>query len=64
MNLEIIKKFGDLQERFYSETDTSDGLIGFNSDEGQWVINPFKSKCLRYNVNPLEYYNKESFEYF
>lgn len=64
MELKAIKKIGDLQEQIYNETECSDNLIGFESESGQWVINPFKSECLRFVVNPIEYYGEDNIKNF
>jgi len=64
MNLEIIRKFGEWQEKLYLETGDSDGLIGFESEDGKMIINPFKSECFRYDVNPIKYYGKEKIQEF
>ena len=64
MDLNIIKEIGNIQGQLYCETGDSDNMIGFESESGQWIINPFKSECSRFDVNPIEYYGEENLNDF
>lgn len=57
--LSLARVLGELQVDEFNEADgdTSE-MIGFESESGTWVINPFVSECQRFSENPVEYYGQ------
>lgn len=60
--LELIKHMAELQTEIVEEICEKtgehhyDGTICFESQHGDNIINPFLSECMRFEVDPVEYY--------
>ncbi len=60
-HLDKLKSLGAKQEEIYNSADGQesalvDDLLSFESIEGVMVINPFRTECMRFTVDPLEHY--------
>lgn len=52
-----LQEFCEWQDNLYqTNTDNVDDLISFESQHGQMVVNPFRSECTRFAVDPIEHY--------
>lgn len=60
--MDLIKHLAELQTEIVEEICEAtgeyhyEGVIYFESEPGQNIINPFLSECMRFEVDPVEYY--------
>jgi len=58
-NIGKLKELCNQQQQVYEENGVcGNDMIYFKSSHDVKIINPFKSECTRFNVDPLEYYGK------
>lgn len=59
MDMQAIKELGEKQEDFYNANGVyPKDCVSFVSKHGTDILNPFKSECLRSDIEPVEYYGK------
>lgn len=60
-NVDILKKLNSIKDFCEKQSQMEDQCecIGFESDTGQWIVNPFRDPTDRFIVNPLEEYSAE-----
>lgn len=59
IDLNLIKNLCEVQETYCENNCNTWSLIGFKSDNSQFIINPFKKENGKEECNPFEYYGKD-----
>lgn len=61
---ELFIRFCLYQEKEYSMNGSCEGLVGFVSDAGVFVVCPLFEESMRFGVDPEAYYGKENIDRF
>lgn len=61
--LEAMRQVCEAQADILGETGDCDGMIGVEFEE-TWMIDLFHSECMRFDVDPIEYYGEDKVQEF